>query len=142
MDDWAYSHQRSDLFAQIGNGTYLPSQFPWVRELDPPAFEQSIEESALVISHAGMGNLINALRHKKPIILLPRRADLHEMTTDHQLDAVQWLKRLHGVWVCESEIELPLVINRVLERPLNVPDEIGHSELDRLIEKIKAFIGD
>lgn len=107
--------------------------------MDPSSFEEKIRESSLVISHAGMGNVINALRFRKPVILLPRRADLHEMTTDHQLDAVRWLKSLNGVWVAKDEHALPGLINHVLEAP-KIPEGLEQPELSSLLMNIRAFI--
>ena len=45
-----------------------------------------IEQADIVISHAGAGSIINALRNRKPLIIVPRLVEYGEHTNSHQRD--------------------------------------------------------
>ena len=52
-------------------------------------YAAAIAAAELVVAHAGMGSVVAAGEHGKPIVLLPRRARLGEQSNDHQLDTAQ-----------------------------------------------------
>lgn len=84
VDEWAQGRERADVFAQIGEGDYWPSAFPAAPFLTPLQFEQRLEQASAIVSHAGTGTIIAALQLGKPLLVLPRRADLEETRNDHQ----------------------------------------------------------
>jgi len=79
-------------FAQIGPGAYLPSHMNFERFVDADRFEDLISRSNCIISHAGMGSIITAMRYGKPAILMPRNAELGEHRNDHQLATARRFK--------------------------------------------------
>ena len=52
-------------------------------------FEQLIEESNLIISHAGVGTILTALRKNKRIIAAARLKQYGEHVNDHQLQILE-----------------------------------------------------
>lgn len=82
----------NDLFAQIGQSSYLPQAYPYTRFLAPEAFEKYQERADLIISHAGTGALIGALKKGKPVIAVPRLAKYGEHIDDHQLQIAEVLQ--------------------------------------------------
>lgn len=118
MDAWcAASGQGPRVMGQITDplpGAYVPRHFEWVGRLDPAAHDRHMAEAELIVSHAGMGSILTALRHARPIVVMPRRADLHEMRNDHQLATVRMLRDRPGLHVAADETDLPGVIDRAL----------------------------
>ena len=106
VDDWARSRERSDVFAQIGPGEYVPASFRSKPFLSPDEFAQCCAESSAIVAHAGMGSLLTALELRKPIIVMPRRAALHEHRNDHQLATAERFRSTGGVTVADDEAEL------------------------------------
>ena len=45
-----------------------------------------IVESDIIISHAGAGSIINALKNIKPLVIVPRLVEFGEHTNSHQVD--------------------------------------------------------
>ncbi|KLJ00752.1 glycosyltransferase [Luteimonas sp. FCS-9] len=72
-------------FAQIGPGSYIPSNVRHERFVDADRFEELVSHASCIVSHAGMGSIISAMRYAKPAILMPRMAALGEHRNDHQL---------------------------------------------------------
>ena len=76
----------ADVFAQTGNCKYLPKNFESRKFLGDSEYERMIEQADIVISHAGAGSIINALRNRKPLIIVPRLVEYGEHTNSHQRD--------------------------------------------------------
>ena len=118
MDEWYGQSDRSQkLFGQIAelheNG-YVPSNFEWVTRLSPVEYADRFAQADLIVSHAGMGSIITALHHGKPIVIMPRWAKLREHRNDHQLATVKRLGNRRGIHVADDEVQLAEVVERVL----------------------------
>ncbi len=72
------------IFAQIGQSEYEPQRFEWRRFLDRDEFKKLQLEADLIISHAGTGALVGALKLEKQVIAVPRLAKYGEHIDDHQ----------------------------------------------------------
>ena len=86
MDAWAAAHPGEEVLAQIGGGAYLPAHMRWQRSLGREAYAAAVAGAELVVAHAGIGSVVTAGEHGKPIVLLPRRARFGEHRNDHQRD--------------------------------------------------------
>ena len=78
----------------------------WVRLLGRDEYTSVVTQADLVVAHAGMGSVITAGEHGKPIVVLPRRAGMGEHTNDHQVDTALWLRTRPGVYVADAEQHL------------------------------------
>ena len=96
--------------AQIGEGSYRPRHMRWVKSLERADYARAVAGAELVVAHAGMGSVITAGEHGKPIVLLPRRASRGEHTNDHQVDTARWLRGRPGLFVADAEADLPAAI--------------------------------
>ncbi len=107
MDDWAAETGRGqDCLAQIGRGAYQPSHMKWHRTLGHAQFAETMKSARVVVAHAGMGSVITAMQHGTPIVMLPRRFEAGEHTTDHQIATARWLEDKPGVFIAWEEGEL------------------------------------
>lgn len=73
------------IVAQIGQSEYEPKGYEWHRFMDRDEFKRYQTEADLIISHAGTGALIGALKLEKQVISVPRLARFGEHIDDHQL---------------------------------------------------------
>lgn len=110
MDEFANNNPTLEYFAQIAQGEYIPKQLPYCRFLTAKQHNQYISKSDVVISHAGMGTIINCLVLSKPIILLPRKACLNEHRNDHQLSTVKKFSNANGCFIVLSESDISTAI--------------------------------
>ena len=60
-------------------------------------FEALFQEADLVVTHAGMGNLLLCLERAKPFFMLPRLAGLREHRNDHQRDSADAISVRYGI---------------------------------------------
>lgn len=107
VDEWC-ARQGDDFvcFAQVGRlgqENYRPKHFAFEERLSHDFFEERLKASRLVISHAGMGSIISALTYQKPILILPRLANLGEHRNEHQLATAERFRSRPGVTVADNE---------------------------------------
>ncbi|MBT8413292.1 MAG: hypothetical protein KJO30_03090 [Boseongicola sp.] len=107
MDSWAKITGRGDdCVAQIGRGRFRPAHMEWHVNLEHAHFSVTMQKAKLVVAHAGMGSVITAMQHMTPIVLLPRRFEAGEHTTDHQMATARWLEGKPGVFIAWDENDL------------------------------------
>ncbi len=117
VDSWVASVKRTDVFAQIGRTAYRPRHFEWVDFLDPSLYLRRMHEANLIVTHAGMGSIITAREMAKPILVMPRRADLGETRNDHQFGTARRFREDGAVTVAGNPDELIEHLSRLEEIP-------------------------
>jgi beta-1,4-N-acetylglucosaminyltransferase len=76
---------------QRGAGSYQPGVARHVRFVDGGQMQKWLSEARVVISHAGAGSILGALRAGKPLVLAPRMCRLGEHMDDHQFELAEAL---------------------------------------------------
>lgn len=137
VDHWAAAAGRTDVLAQIGAGR-APSRLRWVRSLAPDVFREQLEKASLVVAHAGVGVTLSALRAARPVILLPRRAELGEHRSEHQVATARRLAAWPGVRVCD-DVEALL---SALDAPPAPPPAgvLSDAAPAPMLEAVRAFV--
>jgi|SRR5690554_5343590 len=69
-------------------------------------FSSHLRQADLVVTHAGMGNVITCLEWGKPFVMLPRQAAYGEHRNDHQVGSAEAVNRLYAVPVFREADEL------------------------------------
>lgn len=106
VDAWAGRTGTKDLFAQIGYTKLRPSFIKYVTFLEPPDYRRQFAAASVIVSHAGMGTILTALSHRKPIVVMPRQAAFGEQRNDHQLATARHLLQLGKIEVAFDDAEL------------------------------------
>ncbi len=138
VDRWAGDTGRRDIFAQIGEGGWRPKHIPFVEFLEPAEFKKRFAEASLVIGHAGMGTILSALLHGKPILVMPKMAIYGEHRNEHQTATAKRMMALGNVNVAFDEIELRAKLDLIDELQGREPIEVHAS--GGLVEGIREFI--
>ena len=145
VDDWAGARTDApEIFGQItdpGQDGYRPQNFRWVTRMLPVDYDAKVAEAGFLIAHAGMGSIITAMRHSKPIVILPRRGDLRETRNDHQFDTAAKLGGKPGIFVAMDEAALPPLLDDLVARAGEMRGETAgpHAE-ERLIGALRGLI--
>jgi len=140
VDGWAAQNTDEDVFAQIGDATFVPSVMEWTRFLTPDETAVRMREADLIVAHAGVGTIISAVQLQKPIVVFPRRADLGEQRNDHQLATARRFGERGLVRVVEEGEGL----SNVLGSPggLQVAMERDFADMRRLVGFLSVFLRD
>jgi UDP-N-acetylglucosamine transferase subunit ALG13 len=138
VDDWAGRSDRADVFAQVGPSTYVPRHIRVSQFVSAGEFRDHVSRAQVVIAHAGMGSIITALELGKPIVVMPRRADLGEHRNDHQLATARRFLAQGRVIVACDEAHLEEKLNTL--RRMTAAAPISRQASPRLLAAIKAFV--
>jgi UDP-N-acetylglucosamine transferase subunit ALG13 len=138
VDAWAEREGRADLFAQIGDGRYWPRSFQAVPFMTPRQFQVRLSMSQAVIGHAGTGSIIAALQAGKPMLVMPRRADLQETRNDHQFATARFFGDAGLVLVAESETDVAAKINALTS--FQPKRRFGEFASEQLTARIRDFL--
>jgi len=129
-----------EIIAQIGESTLIPDNIEYKKFLNPQEFEECFMNADVIIAHAGMGTIITALELGKPLIVMPRQADLGEHRNDHQFATAKRFLALNYIMVAFTEAELAEKITRLVGSDLSFQKR-GSIDVDPLlINSIVKFI--
>jgi len=138
VDQWAGEHGRNDVFAQIGQSEFRPSHIQWTKFLDPDEFKRKYAAARMIVAHAGTGSIITALQLGKPVLVMPRRANLRETRNDHQVATSEQFRRFDSVGVAWDE-------NELVKKLEDIDNLFGSQKIDsyassELVAAIREFI--
>ncbi len=138
VDDWAGNIERQNVFAQIGQTDWKPANIDFANFLSPTAFLEKLVSASIIIGHAGMGTILTALKHQKPILVMPKRASLGEHRNEHQLATARRLLDLDKVEVAFDEDELREKLACL--KTITPKNKIGKYASPNLTNAIASFI--
>ena len=140
VDRWAAETGRDDVFAQVGPTEREYEHIQTTRFLAPEAFKGRIQACRAVVGHAGMGTIISALQYGRPVLVLPRRADLRETRNDHQIATARKFAESGRIRAAYDAEELREQLDRIdrwagEEAASRVSDRAS----EQLLERIRSF---
>ena len=138
VDDWSESRQRDDVFMQIGSTSWRPRRCAFSELLEPDEYARRVEESTVLVMHAGIGSILAAMKHEKPIIVLPRTARLRETRNDHQIATARMFRKIGGITVAFDEHELVEKLESIDE--VMKPSPLSPNASSELISALRSFI--
>ncbi len=98
------------VIAQIGPDPAPYANLETHATLSPDRFEALFEDARIVIAHAGIGTILSARRHARPLVIVPRRFDRGEHRNDHQLATARELADRTGLHVAWQVADLPALL--------------------------------
>lgn len=111
LDEVAPSLYSEEIVAQAIPGDYTPRHFHLTGFITPSDFDEYVRRARIVVSHAGMGTIISALKLGKPIVVVPRRVDMGEIRSDHQITTAIRMDRLGYTHTAHNAEELKALLS-------------------------------
>lgn len=144
VDEWAGRCQRTDVFAQIGPSSLTPGNIQYTQFMTPTQYQDCIEMADAIIAHAGMGTIITAVEHHKPILVMPRYGRYGETRNDHQVATAREFQNRGLVHVAMDEHALAAMLDRIEE--WRVDGMLMHGPVSqscpRLLQALRAFVAE
>lgn len=81
------------IFVEIGNSNYAPKNCKYTRFLPHKKYEKMMASADIIITHGGLGSVIDGLKNKKRLIVVPRLKRFYEHVDDHQLQLARVLEK-------------------------------------------------
>jgi beta-1,4-N-acetylglucosaminyltransferase len=132
--DWLAPSLGDEVVAQIGRGKYEPQYIHWFRLA--PSLQPYYEQADLVVSHGGLGTVIEVAALGKPLVAVSN-PELYDL---HQDDLLAYMERGgHLLW-CRNLSDLEAAVRRargMTFRPYTVPPTRIHLVIREYLGKLE-----
>lgn len=95
-----------DLIVQAGSTKYNSKNMQILDFIDMNQFNSYIEECDYMVTHAGVGTIINGINHGKKVIAVARREKYGEHENDHQVEITTKFTKMGYIIGCVDVNEL------------------------------------
>lgn len=129
-----------EIFAQIGHKSITPQHITCKDFITPKEYNEYFLQADLIIAHAGMGTIISAMEHNKPIIVMPRRCSFGEHRNDHQFSTAKRFGELGYITVAQDEQELVCYLQDIDTFIGSWKSREKTNVSPQLLEAVRAFI--
>ena len=126
-----------EVFAQTGFSDYQPANYPAVAFLDKKQFDEKMYACDILITHAGTGTIIGALKKGKKVIAMPRLQRFGEHVDDHQVQLLEQFANANLILCCSDEAGLIDVYRQAKDREAVV----FHSNNAAFLEDLDNYLG-
>lgn len=124
------------VFAQIGVSNYIPRNYIYKDFITQDEFKEIMSEADIVLTHAGTGAVITALKMDKKVIAVPRLAKYNEHVDDHQVQLIDEFKEMKFIEPVYEIDDLPKALENVRVKDYNKYT----SNTMAIVNSIKDFI--
>ena len=91
-----------EVFAQIGVSDYKPQNYKYKEFVTQDEFNKYLDEARLIITHAGTGVIVNAIKKGKKVIGIPRLSKFGEHVDDHQIQLLNEFANMNLIETCND----------------------------------------
>lgn len=98
---------QEEVFGQIGRSAYRPRNFQHAEILSSEVFENYLGKADKIVGHAGIGTIVMSLKHRKPLLIMPRMKEYSEHVNDHQVGTAAKFEAGGHVLVAYTQDQLP-----------------------------------
>ena len=127
---------QEEVIVQKGYTKFQSKDMTMYDELPIEKFNELIEKADLIITHGGVGSIINSITKGKKVIAVPRLKKYNEHVNDHQLDIIQTFDEMGYIIGIQEVQQLGEAIKKVKEfKPKKYVKNTGN-----IIKMIEDFI--
>lgn len=94
---------KKHIVAQTGNAEFRSQNMELHPYLESKKYTKHLEKAEVIIGHVGTGKMIDAQKYGIPGILMPRRFELNEHKSEHQVATAEHFKEKIGIYTVEDQ---------------------------------------
>ena len=129
---------KDDVFGQIGYSTYIP-KFKYKKFLNSIDFNDCVLKSDIIISHGGVGSIMNTLKNGKRIVVVPRDVKFNEHVDNHQYEICEELaSKKYLLMAYNYDTLKQSVLNAYTFKPV----KLSYNNDNKILLEIKKYLGD
>lgn len=128
-----YEH---DVYVQLG---YTSGNYPQVHAkqyYSQEELDKQIKQADLIITHAGVGSIVSALKEHKTTIVVARLGKYKEQNNDHQVQIMERFSNMGYI--------IPLTdfskLDEAIEQSKNFKPKEYHPDKQGILDEIETFI--
>ena len=127
---------REEVVVQAGHTKYESKDMKIFDLIDREEFSKLVNKCDLLITHGGVGSIINGLKNNKKVIVAPRLAKYNEHMNDHQLQITQNFTKAGYIIPFYENDDL----NEILNKAENFKPKRFKSNTKNMVTIIEDFI--
>ena len=127
---------KEEVIAQIGNTDYSTDKMLVKKFYSPQEIEEFINNANYIITHGGVGSIIDSIKKNKKVIAVSRLKKYKEHINDHQLQIVESLSQ-EGYIIGLKELEK---LDKAIKSIENFKPKEFISNTSNMINKIIEYI--
>ncbi len=106
---------KEDIIVQAGNTEYETELKNIKIEKFLPQYQKTIKKADLIITHGGVGSIMDGLEFNKKIIVVPRLSEYNEHVDDHQKEISKEFSSKAYVLECQTEKQLLDIYDNIID---------------------------
>lgn len=107
--------QGENVFAQTGYSTYIPRHYQYIQFTDKEHHTDLLINADCIVSHAGTGTIVSALKMNKTVIAVPRLCEYGEHVDNHQLELIDVFLKKKYIMTANSIEEMRNCLQNIQE---------------------------
>jgi len=124
------------VIVQAGSTNFKSKSMIIKKYMSMKEFKDTIKESDYVITHGGVGSIIDSLKKEKKVIAVARQKKYAEHENDHQLEIIEEFTKLGYILGCKEVKELE---DKIAKIPTFTPNKYK-SNNKNIINKLEEYI--
>lgn len=124
------------VVVQAGSTNFKSNDMIIKNYMSMKEFGETIKESDYIITHGGVGSIIDSLKKEKKVIAVARQKKYNEHENDHQLEIIDEFTKMGYILGCAEVSELETRINKI---PEFVPNKYK-SNNKKIINNLERYI--
>ena len=125
-----------EIIVQSGLTNYISNKLKIEKFFSNEGLEKNIQDARIVITHGGVGTIINALNHHKVVIACARLAKYHEHHNDHQVQIIDEFEKAGYLLALRDGDD----IKEVLKRAENFVPKQYESNTENFVKKLDDYL--
>ncbi len=125
-----------EVIIQAGNTKYESEYVKILNYIPFEEFASFMEKADIIITHGGVGSILNAVKLGKKVIAVPRLAKYNEHVNDHQLQVIR--KMTDDGYILSTEDET-LIVDKIKEIA-NFEPKVYTSNTDNFVKGVKNIL--
>lgn len=127
---------KDEVVVQSGCSKFSSKRIKVINYMEPLEFKSLLSRASVVITHGGVGTILDALKSNKVIIAIPRLKRYKEHANDHQLQIINKFSNMGYIIPCRdiSKLEMCLEDAKIF-RPKKYKSNTEH-----FVELIEDYI--
>lgn len=127
---------KEKIIVQAGCTKYKSKYMKIYDYLDMKTFNKYISNSDYIITHGGVGSILDSIKKYKKVLVVPRQQKYDEHENDHQIQITERFTKMGYILPCMNTKEIALKIQELKEfKPKKFV-----SNNKKLINKIEEYI--
>ena len=127
---------KEKVIVQAGCTTFKSKYMEIYDYLDMKTFNHYIKECDYIITHGGVGSILDSLKKNKKVLVIPRQKEYDEHENDHQIQITEEFTKMGYIINCKHMKDL---IDKIQELKTFEPKKFK-SNNKKMIQNIENYI--